>query len=173
MSPDARTYWFMLDAAWLRRGLIVELGAEHGPAGPLALVYLPGEAKAANDGGLVHSGYAAVARGIFATTAKARKVIASAVSLGLLDEFTEANEVQFSARIAGWASDQARGHKQSWNDDYQAKRKAKARTEPSAAEQKIIDDLAAKQAREDAAERPRTSPPRRPRSSGGAHPTKE
>jgi hypothetical protein len=156
MSPDGRTYWYMTDAAWLRRELIGEIGAEHGPAGPLALVYLQGEAKAANAGGIVSSGYGAVARGTFTTAPLARKVIASAVALGLLVDFSEdADGRRFSACIAGWAEDQARGHKQGRNKRYEAK----VRTEANAAELAALERLKAQQDAEDAAKASSTFTP--------------
>lgn len=109
MSDGLTTYWAK-DAAWWRRGRIVELGQEHGPAGPAVVDWLIGEARTQGPirghDGSVKSAYAAVAHGCFLRGGadEARTVIATAVEVGLLDDFTEEGR-SFTCRISGWKTE--------------------------------------------------------------------
>ena len=121
---SGRTAWFPKDAAWHRRGRVVELGQDHGPAGPLVADWLMCEARSQNpprtgDGSL-KAGYAAVAHGCFLESVdQARRIVASCVEVGLLDDFGDLDGRTFEARISGWDADV--------NQPLEATRKAKAR----------------------------------------------
>jgi hypothetical protein len=105
---SGRTTWLAKDAAWHRRGYVVELGEEHGPAGPLVLDYLACEAKAQGPvkghDGSVKAGYAAVARACFITADQARAIVATAAEVGALDDLDDAGRT-FTCRISGWTED--------------------------------------------------------------------
>lgn len=105
---SGRTLWLPKDAAWWRRSRIVELGQEHGPAGPAVIDWLTCEAKTQNPAkggdGSVKAGYPAIAHGTFSDVATVQAVIETCVEIGLLDDF-EAHGRTFSARISGWHED--------------------------------------------------------------------
>ncbi len=107
MNVNGRTVWWAKDAGWWRRERIVELGEEFGPVGPAVIDWLACEAKAQNAGGVVKTGYHAIARGVFADVSTVRPVVSRSVPLGLLDDFVEADRV-FTCRISGWTAEQAR-----------------------------------------------------------------
>jgi hypothetical protein len=101
----------------------VELGYEHGPAGPLVVDWLLCEARSQNPprtgDGSVRAGYAAIAQGCYlADSAQAKRIVQTCVDLGLLDDFTD-QERTFDARISGWDADV--------NQPLDAARKAQAR----------------------------------------------
>jgi len=104
-----RTMWWSKDVAWWRRDRIVELGEEHGPAGPAVIDWLTCEAKAQGPkrghDGTVKAGYRGVARGCFVDVDAARQVIEHATRIGLLDDFAEADDRTFTCRISGWDND--------------------------------------------------------------------
>lgn len=100
-----RTVWWAKDAGWWRRERVVELGEEFGPLGPAVVDWLACEAKSQNDGGMVKTGYRAVARGVFSEVVPVRPVLSRASDIGLLDDFTEGDRT-FTCRISGWASEQ-------------------------------------------------------------------
>jgi hypothetical protein len=106
-----RTYWWAKDAAWLRRELVVELGEEFGPAGPLVLDALNGAAKLENDGGRVRSGFRALSRDCFLDDPSlARRIVEHAGTIGALDDLEiDEDGRRFVARISGWAADQNKG----------------------------------------------------------------
>lgn len=104
---SGRTVWLAKDAGWWRRGRIVDLGAEFGPAGPAVIDWLECEAKAQNDGGLVKSSASAIAHGIFTDAVTVGHVLSRAVTLGLLTGFEE-GVGHFEAQIAWWKADQER-----------------------------------------------------------------
>jgi hypothetical protein len=120
---NGRTVWWAKDSAWWRRESIVELGEEFGPAGPAVVDWLACEAKAQNDGGHVKSGFKAVARGCFVTPDVVCHALSRSVTLGLLDDYEEANG-RFTCRISGWESDQNRAQA--------AARKARSRAKTDA-----------------------------------------
>lgn len=103
-----RTVWLPKDAAWHRRGYVVELGEAHGPAGPLVLDWLNCEAKAQGPyrghDGSVKAGYAAVARACFSTADEVRAIVALAAEVGALDDLEDSGRV-FECRISGWQDD--------------------------------------------------------------------
>jgi hypothetical protein len=104
---SGRTVWWGKDSAWWRREWIVELGEEFGSDGPAVIDWLSCEAKAQNDGGFVKAGRKSVARGCFVNVVTVSHVLSRAVTLGLLDEFTE-RQGRFTCRISGWQADQER-----------------------------------------------------------------
>ena len=103
-----RTFWFPKDAAWWRRGRVVELGQAHGPVGPAVIDWLLCEAKMQNPAkggnGQVKAGYAAIAHGVFSDTDTIKSVVTTAVEVGLLDDFEDADRT-FTARVSGWYED--------------------------------------------------------------------
>jgi hypothetical protein len=105
VTTTGRTVWLAKDAAWWRRARIIELGEEFGSDGPAVIDWLSCEAKAQNDGGWVKTGQRAVSRGCFVDPVTVGRVLSTAVTLGLLDEFKSSGSV-FTCRISGWKDDQ-------------------------------------------------------------------
>lgn len=105
MTTTGRTVWLAKDAAWWRRGRIVELGEEFGADGPAVIDWLTCEAKAQNDGGWVKTGHKPISRGCFVDLVTVCPILSRAVQLGLLDEF-QGTETVFTCRISGWKDDQ-------------------------------------------------------------------
>lgn len=103
--PSGRTNWLAKDTGWWRRGRIVALGLEFGPAGPAVIDWLTCEAKMQNDSGWVKTGNLAVAHGCFVELVQVCPILSRSVELGLLDEF-EGSETVFTCRISGWHEDQ-------------------------------------------------------------------
>ena len=79
---SGRTTWWPKDAAWLRRELVVELGDEFGPSGPLVLDALCGWAQEQRSSGLVRGGWRALAREAFVTVCCAQTVVERAAQIG-------------------------------------------------------------------------------------------
>lgn len=106
---SGRTLWFPKDACWWRRGRVIELGQEFGPAGPAVLDWLTCEAKlqgpARDHDGSFKAAYAAVAHGTFIDAVLAGNIVDHAVTLGLLDDFVRGCYGTFTARISGWQND--------------------------------------------------------------------
>lgn len=107
---SGRTVWQAQDAAWWRRERVVLLGEEFGAEGPALVNWLECEAKAQNAGGLVKAGYSTAARGAFVAGGadRAREIVALAVEVGFLEDFTE-GERTFTATIAAYQADQGTG----------------------------------------------------------------
>lgn len=119
-----KTYWWAKDAAWIDREHVVELGEEHGPAGPLVLDVLCGQAKLENDGGSVMTGFRSLARKAFLPggSDEARRIVEHAARIGALDDLElDDDGRRFTARISGWQADQGRG--------YESVRKAQQRAQ--------------------------------------------
>lgn len=104
---NGRTVWWAKDAAWWRRERTVELLEEFGTGGPAVIDWLSCEAKAQNDGGFVKTGCRAIARGLCMEAVTVGHVLSRAVTLGLLDDYTEDRGV-ISCRVSGWKTDQER-----------------------------------------------------------------
>lgn len=105
---SGRTYWLMKDSAWWGREWIVDLGEEHGTAGPACIDWLECAAKAQNDQGHVKAGFRALARGVFSDVVTVRNVVLRAVTLQLLVDYEEENGI-FKCLISWWHADQKRG----------------------------------------------------------------
>lgn len=104
-----RTHYVPKDAGWWRRSRIIELGQQHGPAGPAVIDWLTCEARTQGPirrhDGSVKSGYAAIAHGVFLPSAdQAREIVQAAVEIGLLDDMQEHGRT-FTCRISGWRND--------------------------------------------------------------------
>lgn len=104
---DGRTVWWAKDALWYDREYAVVLGDEFGAEGTTVIDVLSCQAKLENDSGRVKTGYASLTkkgniRGGEETT---RKIVARAVEIGWLDDFSE-SRLTFSARVSGWKADQ-------------------------------------------------------------------
>lgn len=102
-----RTVWRAKDAGWWRRERIVALGEEFGAEGPSVIDWLESEAKAQNASGYVKTGRRAIARGCFVDLVTVGHVLSRSVTLGLLEDFTEADGL-IICRISGWQADQER-----------------------------------------------------------------
>lgn len=104
---EGRTLWWGKDTAWHRRELIVELGEEYGPGGPMVMDVLCAAAKDQRAGGRVKHGFRAVARECFVTTDEARAIIAMAAEIGALDDLQiDGDGRRFTARVSGFKDDQ-------------------------------------------------------------------
>lgn len=107
---SGRTIWQAQDCAWWLRERITELGEEFGPAGPAVANWLECQAKLQNAGGLVKTGYRAIARGAFLTggAEEAERIVRFAVDVGFLHGFEEGTRT-FEAVVSAFKADQARG----------------------------------------------------------------
>lgn len=104
-----RTTWWGKDAAWNRRELIVELGEEHGPAGPLVMDVLSCWAQEQRGGGHVRGGFRSLARETFSDAAAVRAIVDNAAAIGAIDELEiDEDGRRFTCRVSGWGADQAR-----------------------------------------------------------------
>jgi hypothetical protein len=106
---SGRTTWWSKDAAWWRRGRIVEVGQEHGAAGPAVVDWLTCEAKSQGPlrghDGTVKAGFAAIAHGCFIDgTETVRAIVNTCVEVGLLDDFEDDGRT-LTCRISGWEED--------------------------------------------------------------------
>jgi len=107
---SGRTTWWPKDAAWLRRELVVELGDEFGPSGPLVLDALCGWAQEQRSSGLVRGGWRALAREAFVTVCCAQTVVERAAQIGALDDLElDSDGRRFTCRVSGWQADVERG----------------------------------------------------------------
>ena len=104
---DGRTYYWKCDAAWYDRERVADLTLMYGPTGAAALHWLCCHAKALNDGGIVKTGYSAVAKGIGGKVDEVAAAVRYAAEIGALDDFAEDGK-RFTARISGWEADQDR-----------------------------------------------------------------
>lgn len=112
-----RTMWFSVDVARHRRGLMVELQAEHGPVALAVDVVLCARAKEQNEGGQVREGFAAIARESGAPVDEVRAFIEAASAIGWLDEFeVDGDGRRFRLRVSGWDADQDAG-RAAWRGD--------------------------------------------------------
>jgi len=95
--------WFRLDAGFMYDGKVVDLGADHGPAGPLVYVAILGAAKTHDDAGHFKMGWGQIAHHCFLPGGRdeARAIIASAERLGLIADVV-GDESGFSATACGW-----------------------------------------------------------------------
>ncbi|MCU1500616.1 MAG: hypothetical protein JWM47_4569 [Acidimicrobiales bacterium] len=110
MSTTGRTTWWPKDAAWHRRDRIVELGAEHGAAGPMVLDVLCAWAQEQREDGAVKGGFVALAREAFVSPDQARTITEHAARIGAVDDLEPSSDGRlFTCRISGWESDQTRG----------------------------------------------------------------
>lgn len=115
-----RTSWWAHDAAMHRRERLVELGEDHGPAGPNVLVVLHSWAQEQGHTGDIKGGFRALGREAFVSPADARKIVEHAAEIGALDDLViEADGKRFTARVSGWESEQRKAR--------EAARKAKQR----------------------------------------------
>jgi hypothetical protein len=103
-----RTSWWPKDAAWHRRELIVELGTEHGPAGPCVMDVLSSWAQEQRAGGAVRGGFLILAREAFVSREDAQAVVEHAGRIGALDDVeVDDDGRRFACRVSGWQADQA------------------------------------------------------------------
>lgn len=104
-----RTTWFARDAAFHRRELIVELGAEHGAPALAVLDVLSAWAQEQREGGQVKGGYLTLAREAFTAIDAARAVVEHAARIGVLDDFELLPDGRrFTCRVSGWRDEQDR-----------------------------------------------------------------
>jgi hypothetical protein len=105
-----RTSWWPKDAAWHRRELIVELGTEHGPAGPCVMDVLSSWAQEQRAGGAVRGGFLILAREAFVSREAAQAVVEHAGRIGALDDVeVDDDGRRFACRVSGWQADQDSG----------------------------------------------------------------
>ncbi len=94
--------WLRLQASLMHDEPIVELGAEHGPGGPLVFVALLCSCKRDSDDGTVKLGWQQLARKTFLENgAQARAIITTCAELALLADVAETTR-GFTARIVDW-----------------------------------------------------------------------
>lgn len=111
MSAQGRTSWWPCDAAEHDRELIVELGEEFGPGGPLAMRVLKDLAQQQRDHGRVRTGFRVLRQKTFVDTAETvRAIVEHAASIGALDDLeVDQDGRRFTCRVSGWEADSARG----------------------------------------------------------------
>lgn len=107
---SGRTTWWAKDAAWWRRGRIVKLGREFGPAGPAVIDVLMGEAKqqgpSKGHDGSVKADVASLSMCAFIDDdALVQAIVEKAAQIGLLDDFEDLGDGLFTCRMSGWRSD--------------------------------------------------------------------
>lgn len=105
-----RTLYWPKDAAWWRRGRIVKLGREFGPAGPAVIDHLMCDARTQGPikghDGSVKSDYSSLALLCFINDDDlVAKIVERAVALGVLDDFEEDANGTFECRMSGWNQD--------------------------------------------------------------------
>jgi hypothetical protein len=111
MTGEGRTSWWPCDAAEHDRELIVELGEEFGPGGPLAMRVLKDLAQQQRDGGRVRTGFRVLRQKTFVESIDVvRAIVEHAASIGALDDLElDEDGRRFTCRVSGWMADQARG----------------------------------------------------------------
>lgn len=105
-----RTLYWPKDAAWWRRGRIVKLGREFGPAGPAVIDHLMCDARTQGPikghDGSVRSDFASLSMLCFVgDDALVAKIVARATELGVLDDFEDFGDGMFECRMSGWLQD--------------------------------------------------------------------
>lgn len=121
---SGRTSWWAKDAAWHRRELQVELGEEHGPAGPMVLDVLSSWAQEQRAGGQVRGGFRILAREAFIQPDLAKAVVEDAARIGALDDLeVDEDGRRFTCRVSGFRADQQRG-RAAWRKEAQRERDA-------------------------------------------------
>lgn len=105
-----RTLYWPKDSAWWRRGRIVKLGREFGPAGPAVIDHLMCDARTQGPirghDGSVRSDFASLSLLCFVNDDElVGKIVARAVELGVLDEFDDLGGGAFECRMSGWHQD--------------------------------------------------------------------
>lgn len=111
---SGRTSWWAHDAAWHRRGRQMRLAAKFGPAGPWVLCVITSLAQEQrsreNDNGEVHHDVFALGRECFIDDeSEVRAIVAFAGEIGALDGLRWSHDGErFTARVSGWAAEQAR-----------------------------------------------------------------
>jgi hypothetical protein len=129
--------WFAKQAMFLDDPAIVELGAQHGPGGPLVVDALLGLAKLARKGGSVTVGYTGLARRTFLGGGReCREIIESAARFKVL-EVTESDEVRCTVRFPRWEKWQSAFRQQRFADRQQTV------SEPSADHQESVSEPSA------------------------------
>jgi hypothetical protein len=111
--------WFARDTGYTSDPKVQILGDEHGPGGPLVVEEMLALAKLRNNGGSLAISYASLARRSFVSTDRARKVVAHAADMELI-EMVEQTAKDFTARFPRWARWQVK-------DPTGAERKARLR----------------------------------------------
>ena len=111
---SGRTTWWAKDAAWWRRGRIVKLGREFGPAGPAVIDVLMGEAKqqgpSKGHDGSVKADVASLSMCAFIDDdALVQAIVEKAAQIGLLDDFEDLGDGLFTCRMSGWQLEQEIG----------------------------------------------------------------
>lgn len=82
---------------------VIDLGDEHGTAGPLTYVALLGAAKLQDEDGRVRMGWRQITRGAFLSSVdQARVIIAAAADVGLI-EIIEDGPRAFVVQMVGWS----------------------------------------------------------------------
>jgi hypothetical protein len=119
--------WYAMSTHFLTDEKIEQLGIEHGPAGPLAIVSLLSRAKTQSEGGKVVGTYRELAFHIYSETGQARDIIKAAKQLGLVDG--EMNGIGYELRFPAWDR---------WQGAF---RKAKQREVEKAVERKMSRDV--------------------------------
>ena len=119
--------WYAMSTHFLTDEKIEQLGIEHGPAGPLAIVSLLSRAKTQSEGGKVVGTYRELAFHIYSETGQAKDIIKAAKQLGLVDG--EMNGIGYELRFPAWDR---------WQGAF---RKAKQREVEKAVERKMSRDV--------------------------------
>ena len=111
MSGEGRTTWWPCDAAEHDRELVVELGEEHGPAGPYVMRVLKDLAQQQRDGGRVRTGFRSLRQKTFiGDVRRVRAIVEQAALIGALDDLdVDPDGRRFTCRVSGWEADQVRG----------------------------------------------------------------
>lgn len=101
--------WWMKAADFNQRELVVELGEEFGPGGPLVIDELNAQAKREKKGGHVRTGWRSLARRCFLPGGadEARRIVEHAAEIGALDDYeAEDDGRRFTCRVSGFSTDQ-------------------------------------------------------------------
>lgn len=98
----SRRVWFARDTALTGDRRIQELGAEFGPAGPLVFEEILAVAKIDEEDGTVSVTYAVLASRSFVTPARAKRIVAAAAALGVIELHGEIGAKAFTASIPSW-----------------------------------------------------------------------